>query len=97
MIFRMATNSEIPNIISPNGDGNNDLLEIKYEGIADINVFRIYNRWGELIFETNNPDTKWDGTFNGKPLNPGVYVYYLEGRCLSDEPFTIIGNVTVLK
>ncbi|MFT4663233.1 MAG: gliding motility-associated-like protein [Gammaproteobacteria bacterium] len=89
---------EIPNIISPNGDGFNDEFEIRAEGVREANLLRIYNRWGELIFEsTDLAGDRWDGTFRGKPLNPGVYVYYIEGVCLNDDPFTKTGNVTVLK
>ena len=62
-------------------------FEIRYEGVSDVSLLRIYNRWGELIFETSDIGSdKWDGTFRGKPLNPGVYVYYLEGTCLNDQP-----------
>ena len=88
---------EIPNMISPNGDGFNDYFEIKYEGVSDVSLLRIYNRWGELVYETNNIDSHWDGTFRGSKLNPGVYVYYIEGHCLDDEVFMLTGNVTILK
>jgi len=91
------SNFEVPNIISPNGDGANDFFKIKYEGVNDVSLLRIYNRWGELIFETNNIETLWDGTFKGQKLNPGVYVYYFEGHCLDNKPFTKTGNVTLLK
>ena len=88
---------EIPNIISPNGDGANDEFEIRYNGVSDISLLRIYNRWGELVFETDNIENRWDGTFRGQQLNPGVYVYYLEGHCLDDNKFTLTGNITILK
>jgi len=52
----------IPNMISPNGDGANDDFEIRAEGIAGIDLVRVYNRWGELVFETNDIDIRWDGT-----------------------------------
>jgi len=92
------SNLEIPNIISPNGDGANDEFLIQYEGVSDVSLLRIYNRWGELIFETNDiTGDLWDGTFRGQALSPGVYVYYLEGTCLNNKPFTVTGNVTVLK
>jgi len=88
---------EIPNMISPNGDGANDEFEIIPEGIAGIDLVRIYNRWGELVFESNDIAIKWNGTHKGKPLNPGVYIYYLEGRCLNEDKFTKTGNITILK
>jgi len=88
---------EIPNMISPNGDGANDVFTIRYTGVNDISILRIYNRWGELVFETTDINRYWDGTFRGKQLNPGVYVYYLEGTCLNEEEFRRTGNVTILK
>ena len=88
---------EIPNIISPNGDGSNDRFEIRYSGLSEISVLRIYNRWGDVIFETNDVSNQWDGTYRGDPVNPGVYVYYLEARCLDNELYTVTGNITVLK
>jgi len=88
---------EIPNMISPNGDGANDDFEIIPKGIAGVDLVRVYNRWGELVFESNDITISWNGTHKGKPLNPGVYIYYLEGRCLNDDQFTRTGNITILK
>ena len=88
---------EIPNIITPNNDGANDLLEIRYAGLKDIVLLRIYNRWGEMVYETRDIDVFWDGTHRGIPLNPGVFMYYLEGHCLNEEPFTEEGNVTLIR
>jgi gliding motility-associated-like protein len=87
----------IPNIMTPNGDGANDELEIRYEGIQDIVLLKVFNRWGEVVYETTDIDIFWDGTHRGMPVNPGVFVYYLEGHCLNDQPFTEQGNVTVLR
>jgi gliding motility-associated-like protein len=77
----------IPNVFSPNGDGTNDKFFIqlpeKTKGI--INQFKIYDRWGNLMFdrqglEPNNGDLGWDGTYNGALLQPAVFVYYIELR-----------------
>jgi len=89
---------EIPNFITPNNDGANDKFEIRYTNIKELGLLRIYNRWGELIFETDNPTYDfWDGTFRGVELNPGVYVYYVEVYCLDDSMFLKKGNVTIIK
>jgi len=88
---------EIPNVLTPNGDGINDEFEIRYEGVADVSLLRIYGRWGELIYETENVDDFWDGTHHGNPVNPGVFVYYLSGYCLGGQEFTEQGNVTVVR
>ena len=73
----------IPNAFSPNGDGNNDLFKIfpPEEFIGQITSLRIYNRWGSLLFESNDPDpeyVEWDGTSRGQILGIGIYVYVLE-------------------
>ncbi len=87
----------VPNIVTPNGDGYNDELEIRYEGVSDLSLLRIYGRWGELIYETRNVDIYWNGTHHGDPVNPGVFVYYLSGHCLNGDEFTKQGNVTVVR
>ena len=88
---------EIPNLMTPNADGANDEFEIRYEGLKEVSSLKIFNRWGEIIYETDDIDAFWDGTHRGKPVNPGVFVYYIEGRCLDDEPFVEQGNVTVIR
>jgi gliding motility-associated-like protein len=88
---------EIPNIITPNNDGRNDVFRIQYEGISEIRVIRIFNRWGELMYETDNIDQAWDGTFNGTICNPGVYVYMIEAICVNGAENIISGNVTLVK
>lgn len=69
---------KLPNVITPNGDGNNDLFRplIPYRFIKDIDI-KIYNRWGKLMFETTNVDILWDGTNskNNKACTDGVYFY----------------------
>lgn len=69
---------DVPNIITPNGDGVNDALEI--EGIARFpsNEISVYNRWGAMVFQTQNYQNDWYGTWNGKPLPDGTYFYVLE-------------------
>ena len=84
-------------MISPNGDGYNDELTIRFEGVAQVTLIRVFNRWGELIFESTDPSQAWDGSFRGQPVNPGVYTYYIQGLCLDLKNFIYTGNVTVLK
>jgi gliding motility-associated-like protein len=85
-----------PNVFSPNGDGNNDILYVRGNGISSGELF-IYNRWGEKVFETNDIAEGWDGSFKGKPLDAGVFNYYLKIR-LSDGTQQIKkGNVTLIR
>ena len=66
----------IPSAFTPNGDGINDTFGVKGEGISDFHIY-IYDRWGEVIFESTNPRTQWDGKFKGKSVENGTYVYQL--------------------
>jgi gliding motility-associated-like protein len=92
----------LPNTFTPNGDGQNDIFYIRGRGIKTIKVFRIFNRWGEQVFErtdlnTEDPSSGWDGRYKGVPLNPDVFIYYAEMVCDTNEPFTLKGNVTLLR
>ena len=86
----------VPNAFSPNGANENDILYVRGALIREM-VFRIYDRWGELVFESFDRSTGWDGTFRGKPMDPDVYDYYLKVICINDDESIIKGNITLLK
>lgn len=73
----------VPNIFTPNGDGYNDRMEMFLSPTLtnEIYSYRIFNRWGTLVFETTDSNEGWDGTFNGRDLPGGVYVYLIEAPC----------------
>jgi len=94
----------IPNTFTPNGDGFNDVFRIRGNGFNRINYFRIYDRWGKLVFEVENelPNASkahWNGTLynDGKELNPDVFVYSYEVQCINGQNFSGKGNVTLLR
>ena len=60
-------------------------------------IFRIFDRWGEMVFETEDQSIGWDGTFRGEKLNPDVYDYYLDVTCLGGLNEIIKGNITLMK
>jgi gliding motility-associated-like protein len=97
VVAHCGTSVFIPNAFSPNGDEINDRLCIRSLEWYGLRVFRIFNRWGQLIFETDNVNECWDGYFNGKPVNPDVYVYYVEGICLNGQHRLLKGNITVIR
>jgi gliding motility-associated-like protein len=69
----------VPTGFSPNGDGKNDLfgLEGLTQGVFQYKM-EIYDRWGALIFKSDNVNDKWDGTYQGEPVPPGMYVYMVQ-------------------
>lgn len=87
----------IPNAFTPNGDGKNDVLYVRSEILASF-IFRIYDRWGELIFETTQQDHGWNGKYKGKNCPPAVYDYYFEGVCVGGESkYKTKGNITLIR
>lgn len=92
----------IPNAFSPNNDRLNDVFYVKGRGIRSIKSMRVFNRWGELVFETANAEiddiTKgWDGRHKGKDAESATYVYYVELICDTGEIFTRKGTVTLIR
>jgi gliding motility-associated-like protein len=92
----------IPNSFTPNGDGRNDYFFPRGEGIERMNFFRVFNRWGELVFERmnvalNDERSGWDGTYKGKVLPPDVYVYTMQSTCLSGDVLEWKGDITLMK
>ncbi|HOY48413.1 MAG TPA: gliding motility-associated C-terminal domain-containing protein, partial [Flavobacteriales bacterium] len=89
----------IPNVFAPGngGDPENDCFRLYGTNcISELN-FRIYNRWGELVFETNDPEICWDGTFHGQEQNAGVFVYYLKAKLINEESIEKQGNITLIR
>jgi gliding motility-associated-like protein len=74
----------IPNIFSPNGDLNNDVLYVRSHNIKTMDL-NIYNRWGEKVFETKDINKGWDGRYNGGACNAGVFVWYLNATLKNDK------------
>lgn len=85
----------VPNIITPNGDGTNDFFLIKTAGIKSYDLV-IVNRWGNTVFESNDPTVIWDGKSDGQPVDEGVYFYKLKASSASKE-YNYHGNVTVVR
>jgi len=86
----------VPNIFSPNGDGENDKLYVQGKGIEEM-TFVIYDRWGEKVFETNDQGTGWDGTYKGKAMNEAVFVYYVKASLINNETIESQGNISLVR
>lgn len=86
----------IPNAFSPNGDGLNETVNIHGFCVGTFNL-QIFDRWGEKVFETTDKSMGWDGSFRGKPMDTGVFVYRVDGITIDGKPFSLKGNITLLR
>lgn len=87
---------EVPSAFSPNGDGLNDELFVRGIGIVTID-FKIFNRYGQMVYSSTDLEEGWDGTLNGEELNQGVFVYTLEYDLINGQSGEKSGNVTLVK
>lgn len=81
-VFDISVSSSqlvVPNVFTPNGDGINDEFRVMYRSLAEFHCW-VYNRWGKLVYEWDDPAKGWDGTINGKPAASGAYYYIIRAR-----------------
>ncbi|MCX6182839.1 MAG: gliding motility-associated C-terminal domain-containing protein, partial [Bacteroidetes bacterium] len=88
---------DVPSAFSPDGDGINDLAFVKGWGIEKLIVFRIFNRWGEIVFESSDINQGWDGIYKGQPQNMESYVYYAEVQFYSGKNGSKTGSITIIR
>lgn len=101
-VFCNNANIFMPNTFSPNGSGQNDVFYPRGRGLYTIKNFRIFNRWGEMIFErvgfqANDVSMGWDGKHKGRPAPSDVYVYTIEVICTTGQTMLYAGNVMLLR
>jgi gliding motility-associated-like protein len=87
---------DIANCVTPNADGINDYI-MPHASITKNFHLQIYNRWGNVIYESADPDQKWFATCNGKDCDDGVYGYIATSTCLNGETIIKKGNITVIR
>ncbi|MEO6220313.1 MAG: PKD domain-containing protein, partial [Ginsengibacter sp.] len=97
-----SENIFIPNTFSPNGDGANDIFYPRGTGINKIRGMKIFNRWGQVVFErsnfyANDPASGWDGVLKGKKVPSDVYTFIIEVICDNNDVVSQAGNVTLLR
>ena len=87
----------VPNSFSPNGDVHNNLFKVSYFGIYEFTI-EIFDRWGKLVFVTSDPELGWDGTYNGRKCEEGIYTYKIEfNNVLDDYPRELHGKITLVR
>lgn len=89
---------KLQNVITPNGDGLNDVFYFNGEksSLSNFNC-AIFNRWGTMVYETRNPSFHWDGTTNGEFVTPGTYFYTIEYTGYKGRLFQYRGEITLLR
>jgi gliding motility-associated-like protein len=86
----------VPNTFTPNGDLLNDVFLVPTTNMSEFNI-KIFDRWGTLLFESNDVTTCWDGTYRGKAVAEDVYVYAITGKGIDKVEYEKRGHVTVLR
>jgi gliding motility-associated-like protein len=86
----------VPNAFTPNGDGINDVFVIRGVDIKDFQLF-IFDRWGLLLFETDNYNDHWDGTYKGEPVQLDTYVWKINYSDFQRNHHKLIGHVSVVR
>jgi len=86
----------IPSAFSPNGDTKNDVLYVRSNCLQNF-TFKVFDRWGELVFESTTLNFGWDGTFRGAPVNAGVFVWTLEGFLSNGKEVKKHGSTTLIR
>lgn len=88
---------KLPNAFTPDGDGVDDDFGILFAGDLSIKSFKVYNQWGNLVFETNSINQRWDGTKNGKLQPNGSYVYIVVGVDVNGKEIESVGNFVLIR
>jgi gliding motility-associated-like protein len=88
----------IPKAFTPNGDNLNDILKIQYgAGLKTFNFLKIFNRWGNIVFQTTNLNQGWDGNVNGNPQEMDAYTYFISYITYKDEAISKTGSFILLR
>lgn len=86
----------IPTAFTPNGDGLNDVWRIRGPQLKELKL-QVFNRWGQVVFQTTEAGKGWDGSFQGKPQQTGSYIYLLTGKTKAGQPIFRKGNFNLIK
>jgi gliding motility-associated-like protein len=96
-IFKTAPSIFVPTAFTPNNDGLNDVIRPIAVGMKEIKYFRIYNRWGQMVFSTTTNGQGWDGRINGSPQATNVFVWMVSATDYLGNPYFRKGTVTLIR
>ncbi len=97
IVFKTAADIFVPSAFTPNSDGMNDLLKPIAVGIKRLESFKVYNRWGQLVYSTNIPGQGWNGMINGVLQQSGAFVYVAVGTSYLDKKIVRKGTVLLVR
>ena len=92
-----GSNIYVPSGFTPNLDGRNELLAPYYAGIKSLDFFRVYNRWGEMVFATSDMSKGWDGKLRGVDQPSGTYVWMLRAMDYAGKIYQLKGTSTIIR
>jgi len=99
-VMAILPRNELPNVFTPDNDGFNDFFKVVFvpnQGNIQVKTLRVYNRWGELVYNNDSPTTGWDGTYKDKPAPSDVYVYFAEIELPNGTVEQMRGDVTLIR
>jgi gliding motility-associated-like protein len=96
-VFQTAPSVFVPTAFTPNSDGKNDVIRPIMAGIKELKYFRIFNRWGQLVYETKQEGASWDGKVNGQLQGTHVFVWTVSAVDYLDQPYFAKGLITLIR
>ena len=96
-IYTIPPLIEVPNVFTPNGDNTNDVFSVVTDGLVTLDRFQIFDRWGQLVYETEDITEGWDGKIDGKDAPSDVYVYVIDVRRANGVIKSFAGDVTLIR
>jgi len=96
-LFRLEPDMYVPTAFTPNGDGNNDIIKPILLGMRSLNYFRVYNRFGQMVYSTGEIGQGWNGIYGGKPQDMATFVWMAEGVTYKGQRKTKKGYVVLIR
>ncbi|MEP7237704.1 MAG: PKD domain-containing protein [Ferruginibacter sp.] len=96
-VFKINPDLYVPNAFTPNADGDNDIFRPIPIGMKSVDIFRVYNRWGQMLYSGTGNGAGWDGKFAGRPQEAATYVWYAEGVDYLDHKLKRKGTVILIR
>ena len=96
-VFKVKPDFYVPNAFTPNGDGNNDIFRPIALGLRSLDIFRVFNRWGQMLYSGTGNGAGWNGSFGGRPQEAATYIWYAEGVDYLNKKIKRKGSVVLIR